>query len=88
MKLYGAKIEYFGGDCVESEIKGREVSIASSRAYISPYNDLSVIVGQGTIGVEIAEQCDRLDSVIVSVGGGGLISGIASYLKRRFQVLE
>lgn len=83
MKFYGAKIEFFGSDCVESETKGREVSIASRREFISPYNDLSVIAGQGTIGVEIAEQYDRLDSVIVSVGGGGLISGIASYLKKK-----
>ena len=83
MKLYGAKIEFFGRDCVESEIKGREVSIASRRAYISPYNDPSVIAGQGTIGLEIAEQANQLDSVIVSVGGGGLISGIASYLKKK-----
>ena len=83
MKLYGAKIEFFGSDCVESETKGREVSIASRREFISPYNDLSVIAGQGTIGIEIAEQSDSLDSVIVSVGGGGLISGIASYLKKK-----
>ncbi len=83
MKFYGAKIEFFGSDCVESETKGREVSIASRREFISPYNDLSVIAGQGTIGVEIAEQYNRLDSVIVSVGGGGLISGIASYLKKK-----
>ena len=68
---------------MESETKGREVSIASRMEFISPYNDLSVIAGQGTIGVEIAEQSDRLDSVIVSLGGGGLISGIASYLKKK-----
>ncbi len=83
MKLYGAKIEFFGSDCVESETKGRGVSIASRREFISPYNDVSVIAGQGTVGVEIAEQSDGLDSVIISLGGGGLISGIASYLKKK-----
>eukprot|EP00127_Corallochytrium_limacisporum_P001391 Clim_evm13s55 gene=Clim_evmTU13s55 len=49
--------------------------------YVSPYNDLDVIAGQGTIGVEILQQCPDVQRVYVSVGGGGMISGIASYLK-------
>ncbi|KXJ05627.1 Threonine dehydratase biosynthetic, chloroplastic [Exaiptasia diaphana] len=49
--------------------------------YISPYNHLDIIIGQGTIGCEIYEDLPSVDVVIVSVGGGGLISGIASYLK-------
>jgi len=83
MKLYGANIEFYGTDCIESEKKGREVSESSSREYISPYNDLSVIAGQGTVGLEMEEQADGFDSVIVSVGGGGLISGISAYLKKK-----
>ena len=49
--------------------------------YISPYNDLQVAAGQGTIGIELARQLDTFDAVFVSLGGGGLISGIAGYLK-------
>ena len=71
----------YGEDCVESEIKAREVANLSNQAYVSPYNDPYVIAGQGTIGFEIKDQCKRLDVLIISVGGGGLIGGTASYLK-------
>ena len=81
IKNYGAKIEVHGKDCVESEIKAREVANLSNQVYVSPYNDPYVIAGQGTLGYEINNQCDGLDVIIVSVGGGGLIGGTASYLK-------
>ena len=81
IKNYGAKIEVHGKDCVESEIKAREVANLSNQVYVSPYNDPYVIAGQGTLGYEINNQCDSLDVIIVSVGGGGLIGGTASYLK-------
>ena len=81
IKNYGAKIEVYGEDCVESEIKAREVANLSDQAYVSPYNDSYVIAGQGTIGFEIKDQCRALDVLIISVGGGGLIGGTASYLK-------
>ena len=48
---------------------------------MSPYNDPQVIAGQGTIALELLEQLPRLDVVYVSIGGGGLISGIGSVLK-------
>lgn len=81
MKDYGANIKIFGNDCVQSELRAREVSLSTGKTYVSPYNDPYVLSGQGTIGVEIGSQCDALDVMIISVGGGGLISGVASYLK-------
>ena len=81
IKNYGAKIKVHGEDCVESEMKAREVANQNDQVYVSPYNDPFVITGQGTIGYEIKNQCDGLDVIIVSVGGGGLIGGTASYLK-------
>ena len=81
IKNYDAKIEIYGKDCVDSEIKAREVARQNEQVYVSPYNDLDVVAGQGTVGYEINNQCDGLDVIIVSVGGGGLIGGIASYLK-------
>ncbi|MDX2437361.1 MAG: pyridoxal-phosphate dependent enzyme, partial [Acidobacteriota bacterium] len=54
---------------------------AGGHVWISPYNDLEVIRGQGTVGVELTQQLDGIDAVLVLVGGGGLISGIAAYLK-------
>ena len=49
--------------------------------YVSPYNDVKVMAGQGTLGVEIKSQIDELDAIIISVGGGGLMAGTASYLR-------
>lgn len=49
--------------------------------YVSPYNDLQVIGGQGTIALELMRQLEKLDTIFVPVGGGGMISGIAGYLK-------
>ncbi len=81
MKQFGANIEVHGKDCIDSETMARQVSIKTGKTYVSPYNDTFVMAGQGTIGVEIESQCDGLDAIIVSVGGGGLIAGTASYLK-------
>jgi threonine dehydratase len=49
-------------------------------AWVSPYNDLQVIAGQGTISVELIKQLAVIDYVFVTVGGGGLISGMTTYL--------
>jgi threonine dehydratase len=69
------------GDCLEAEYSAREAARESGRVFISPYNDSQVIAGQGTIGAELARQLSRIDAVFVAVGGGGLIAGIAAYLK-------
>jgi len=69
------------GDFEEIYTKAREISISEDLTYISSYNDLEVIAGQGTIGLEIYEEIGRVDSIIVPVGGGSLISGIAIAVK-------
>ncbi|MCI0661404.1 MAG: threonine/serine dehydratase [Acidobacteria bacterium] len=70
-----------GENCLDAEKRARQVAESSGRIFISPYNDLEVIAGQGTIGLELARQTDHIDAVFSAVGGGGLISGIATYLK-------
>jgi threonine dehydratase len=74
-------LELYHTDSDATEIHARKIADESGRVYISPYNDLAVIAGQGTVGVELARQCPALDAVFIAVGGGGLISGMASYLK-------
>jgi len=74
-------LELYHTDSDETEMHARRVAEETGRVYISPYNDREVIAGQGTIGVELARQCPTLDAVFIAVGGGGLVSGIASYLK-------
>lgn len=81
IRRLGAGIEYFGEDSNAAERKAREVAGRTGAVYVSPYNDPLVVAGQGTAGKEIAEQLPGLDAVFVSVGGGGLISGIGGYLK-------
>lgn len=81
MEQFRAKIKVHGDDCIKAEEKARQVSISTGETYVSPYNDPFVMAGQGTLGVEIESQCDGLDVIIISVGGGGLIGGTAGYLK-------
>jgi threonine dehydratase len=81
IKLLGGIPVLSGGDCLEAEYRAREAARESDQVFISPYNDLQVIAGQGTMGLELARQVDRIDAVFVAVGGGGLIAGIAAYLK-------
>lgn len=78
---FGAEVRVHGDDCVVAETYARAYAAGQGMTYISPYNDILVVGGQGTIGVELARQIDRLDVVLVAVGGGGLIGGIATYLK-------
>lgn len=65
------------GEFDQVERKARDLSIEEDLTYISPYNDLDIISGQGTIALEIYEEMKNIDSVITPIGGGGLISGIA-----------
>nr|WP_283164325.1 pyridoxal-phosphate dependent enzyme [Shewanella corallii] len=77
----GARLIRVAGGTEVAEQTARSVSGGGSMVYISPYNDLDVISGQGTLGCEIAEQLPGVDCIYVSVGGGGLISGIAANIK-------
>jgi threonine dehydratase len=81
MRRLGATVQVFGTDGLDTETEARRVADAHGQAYVSPYNDLSVVAGQGTVGVELARQLDGIGTVIVAVGGGGLISGISAVVK-------
>ncbi len=80
-KSYGAEV-VFGGKSSE-EIKARAEAIAAERGrtLVQPFNDLLIIAGQGTIGLEIVEQIKDLKAVVLPVGGGGLSSGVATAVK-------
>ncbi len=77
----GAEVRHFGDDSIEAENHARQYALENHLTYISPYNDPQIIGGQGTIAIELLNQLEHIDAVFVSVGGGGLISGIASHLK-------
>ncbi|MFX1453910.1 MAG: threonine/serine dehydratase [Promethearchaeota archaeon] len=69
------------GNFDEIESKAKNLSQKENIPYLSPYNDPEVIAGQGTVGLEIFDEIEKVDSIIVPVGGGGLISGIALVAK-------
>ncbi|XP_014770999.1 L-threonine dehydratase catabolic TdcB [Octopus bimaculoides] len=77
-----ASLTVFGEDCMYAENAARKYSEEKGIPFISPYNDIDVIAGQGTIGLEIFEEQPDIENVFVPVGGGGLIAGIAAYLKQ------
>ena len=82
VKSYGAKVILFGDSYDEAAEFAQSVSLREGSTYIHPYDDPLVIAGQGTIGMEIANQhAAEIGAIFVPVGGGGLISGIAAYFK-------
>ena len=81
LKRYGVRLEFHGTDCVATEKYARKIAEEQGLTFISPYNDPKIIAGQATVGFELMEQAESIDVVLVPVGGGGLISGIAGYLK-------
>lgn len=77
----GAEIRVHGTDGLDTETFARKYAQENDQLYLSPYNDAEVIAGQGTCGFEIAQQLPDVDAVCVAVGGGGLIAGVAAFLK-------
>jgi threonine dehydratase len=77
----GAVLHRAGDDPLTAELAARRAAEESGRVFISPYNDVDVMAGQGTIGVELLRQMPEVGSVFVAVGGGGLIGGIGAYIK-------
>ena len=77
----GVEVIQLEGDSLAAEMAGKKYAADHGFAWVSPYNDPQVIAGQGTIGFELLEQLPKIDRVYVTVGGGGLISGIAGYIK-------
>ncbi|MGC8496676.1 MAG: threonine ammonia-lyase [Thermoplasmata archaeon] len=80
-KNYGAEIQLFGETYDECNKKAIEYAEKNNKVFVHSFNDPYVIAGQATIGMEIYKQVKDLDAVVVPIGGGGLISGIAFALK-------
>ena len=81
LKRTGVDIAFHGTGCEATETHARRTAEANGRTYISPYNDPLVVAGQGTIAAELVRRLDPFDAVLASVGGGGLMAGIAGTLK-------
>ena len=72
----GADVELCGADLAEAMVRGRQL-VEAGRTFVHPFDDPLVVAGQGTVGLELLEDRPDVDCIVVPVGGGGLISGIA-----------
>ncbi len=81
IERYGVRLIVHGDEYMEAETHARELERDEGLVFASAYNDLDIVAGQGTIGLEIAEVWPEIDVAIVPVGGGGMISGVGCALK-------
>jgi len=79
--LYDSHVKIFlhGKNSSETEAKAGTYARENSGILIHPYNDVEIIKGQGTVGIEIQDQLPEVDTILAPIGGGGLISGLCSY---------
>ena len=77
----GAEVVLHGDNFDEAYARAREIEAARELVFVHPFDDPRVIAGQGTIGLELLEQVPGLDAVLVPVGGGGLLGGVALAVK-------
>lgn len=82
-RSHGAEVILHGDTLSEAQAHAAEVTAARKLTFVHPYDDPAVIAGQGTLGLEMLADAPHLDLLVVPVGGGGLISGIATAVKAR-----
>jgi threonine dehydratase len=82
VKARGAEVILFGDSYSDAYVKALELEKAENLTFVHPYDDVDVIAGQGTIAMEILDQCkEPIEAIFCCVGGGGLLAGIAAYVK-------
>src|SRR4051794_23499761 len=82
-KAYGAEIHLVGQTLAEPLVAAAELAERTGAVFIHPFEHRDVIAGQGTVGLEILEQCPDVATVVVGAGGGGVVSGVAAAVKSR-----
>jgi threonine dehydratase len=81
VKHYGAEVILAGSNYDEAYAYALEYGKKNNLTFVHPFEDEEVIAGQGTVGLEILQKCDAPDAVVVPIGGGGLIAGVATAIK-------
>jgi threonine dehydratase len=81
-KGYGADVVLEGSIWDDADRKARELVASDGLTYVHPFDDVDLISGQGTVGVEILEDWPEVEVVVVPIGGGGLISGVSAAVKQ------
>jgi len=80
-RAYGAHVEQLGTSIDECLVRARQFETETGAVLIHPFDHADIVAGQGTCGLEILEQCPDVKTILVSVGGGGLLAGIATVVK-------
>ncbi|MGH7346862.1 MAG: threonine ammonia-lyase, partial [Candidatus Rokuibacteriota bacterium] len=80
-RRHGAEVILEGANYDEAYGRARQLAAERGLAFVHPFDDDRVVAGQGTLGLELLEQCPEMDAVVVPVGGGGLVGGVALALK-------
>ncbi|HEX9107665.1 MAG TPA: threonine/serine dehydratase [Longimicrobiales bacterium] len=83
VRSYGAEVVFAGTTSPERFMKAHELVEERGLVMVPPFDDARVIAGQGTVGLEILEQWPEVENVLVPIGGGGLLAGIAAFVKRQ-----
>ncbi len=81
LEALGIPLRFYGDDCGKTESHARAWAGREERVFVSPYNDLDIIQGQGTLGLEAAEDFPDVQDVLIPIGGGGLAAGVGAALK-------
>lgn len=82
VKTFGAEVILYGSNFDEAYIFAKNYAKEQNKLFVHPFSDDDVINGQGTIGIELLEQIDDMDMILIPIGGGGLITGVAKALKK------
>ncbi len=88
LRQYGASVQVTGRDYAEALAASQKRAAETGALSIHAYDDAHILAGQGTLGMEFEEQVRGLDSVLIAVGGGGLIGGVAAWYQERVRVVS
>ena len=80
---FGAEVVFAGTTSLDRKLKAEEIAAERGLAMVPPFDHRMIIAGQGTVGLELLDQCPDVATIVVEIGGGGLSSGVAAAVKQR-----
>lgn len=86
-RSHGAEVVLHGHNVDEALAEAKRYADESGAVFVHPFDDVDVVAGQGTVGLEILEQLPNVDTILMGVGGGGLLAGVAVAVKARAKEL-
>lgn len=87
LRGYGATVNVTGKVYAEALAASKQRAAQTGALSIHAYDDANVLAGQGTLGMELEEQIPELDTVLIAIGGGGLIGGVAAWFQKRVRII-